>query len=675
MKRILHILLLFFAANTFLKAADKKISLNSPNKQLMVEISLGEQLIYSLYDNNTLLMKDSRIDLCVNGKKLCSNNQKATTKTSHQVETIVAPFYRNPQFTVEYNELAIQLKTGLKVEFRAYNQGIAYRFVTTAFKGKEYLVNDEVAEFNFVGSSDSYLPYSTNAKKPEAMAFQATYNVKPLKEQPSNNLAFLPSTVAIGKQSDNGEGTKVTLLESNLESYPGMFIRPEGESLKGWFARYPKSFDAYPWRVQRYVKEAENFIASCRGNRIFPWRILAVSHQDTEMPVNNLVYALAEPNRIGDTSWIKPGMVSWDWWNDWGLSHVSFKAGINMETYRYYIDFAQNHQIPYIILDEGWYDPKSGDMLTTIPEIALPELVKYAEERNVKVILWTVFNVLDDQLEAACRKYADMGIAGFKVDFLDRDDQEAVEMTYRIAETCAKHHLILDYHGIYPPKGINRTYPNIVNFESVFGMEEAKWSKIDDVDMPLYDVTFPFIRQQTGFTDFTPGGMRNATRTDFHPIYNNPMTMGTRCHQLAMYIIHDSPLTMLADNPTAYEREPQYTAFLSALPTIFDETQVLQGATGKYIVTARRKDEVWYVAGQTNWDERDLHVNFDFLEKGKAYDLRSFVDGANANKDATDYADSMVEGVTADDWKEIHLASGGGFLLKLYPNTSSNHSD
>lgn len=665
MKKHLCILILLCATFCLVKAADKKFSVTSPNASLKVDVTAGNYLTYNLLCNGKVLTKDCPIDISIDGRSLCTNIKSASSKKGHKKETIDAPFYRNPHFSVEYNSLSIQLNTGIAVEFRVYNEGVAYRLLTTGFESKEYIINDEVAQFNFVGSGTSYLPYSTNPKKPEAMAFQATYDVKPLKEQVSDNLAFLPSTVEIGEQDAEGNVTRVTIMESNLESYPGMFIRPEGESVKAWFARYPKSFVTSHWRVQRHVQETENYIARCKGNRSFPWRILAVSHRTIDMPANNLVYALAEPNRIGDTSWIKPGLVSWDWWNDWGIYGINWKAGINMDTYGYYIDFAQKYNIPYIILDEGWYDPKRGDMLTTIHEIDLPFLVEFAKKRNVKIILWTVFNVLDDQLEAACKKYSEMGIAGFKVDFLDRDDQEAVEMSYRIAEACAKHRLMLDYHGIYPPKGINRTYPNIVNFESVFGMEEAKWSEAGEKDMPLYDVTFPFIRQQTGFTDFTPGGMRNATRADFHPVYNNPMTMGTRCHQLAMYIVHDSPLTMLADNPTAYENEPEYTKFLSSIPTLFDETRILQGQIGKYIVTARRKGDTWYVAGQTNWDEREIDLPLSFLPEGN-YVVTLLTDGINANHNAADYS-LDTRNRRNSETITIHMASGGGFLLKTHP--------
>lgn len=313
----------------------------------------------------------------------------------------------------------MKLQGGFGVTFRAYNDGVAYRFYTTV--ASEVTVKDEVAEFNFPQDYTAYLPYTTNDKKPMAMAYQNVYDITPLsKAQPK--LAFLPVTVDCGS-------VKLTLLESDLEAYPGMFVQlQQGKyGLKGVFAPYPAKTDFYPWRKQEYVTETTDFISRSRGSRSYPWRVLAITEKDTDMPVNNLVYALASPNRIGDTSWVKTGKVAWDWWNDWNLKGVPFKAGINMDTYKYYIDFASRNGIEFIVLDEGWYDPKSGDMLTVIPELDLPELIAYGKSKGVEIVLWTVFNVLDSQLEAACKKYADMGIKGFKVDFLDRDDQTAVE--------------------------------------------------------------------------------------------------------------------------------------------------------------------------------------------------------------------------------------------------------
>ena len=655
-QKILTILIAIF---TISQANSKSIEINSPDGSIKVEVEVENSILYSM---------------TVDGKQICVGNKAgmslSNTSSTYHIkkvkqtlvdESIDAPFYRNPHFDVKYTDCSITMSNNQVLHFRIFNDGVAYRFETYGMKDSEYIVEKELAEFNFSENYKSYIPYSTNPKKPEAMAFQATYDTGVLSDQSHDNLGFLPLAIDCGTESS--PELKVTLNESDLESYPGMFVKVDNKSISGYFSKYPKSFDYYPWRLQKYVTSTEEYISRCEGDRTFPWRILSVSRKDIEMPLNNHVYALASSNRIGDTSWIKPGKVSWDWWNDWSISGVDFEAGINMETYKYYIDFASEYGLEYIILDEGWYDPKSGDMLTTIDSIDLPALVSYGKDKGVKLILWTVFNVLDKDLESACKKYSDMGIAGFKVDFLDRDDQEGVEMVYRIAKECARYKLLLDYHGIYKPTGINRTYPNIINFESVFGMEEAKWTKHDEKDMPLYDVTFPFIRQQSGFVDFTPGGMRNATKKDFQPIYNNPLTMGTRCHQLAMYIIHDSPLTMLADNPTSYLREPEYTRFMSDIPTVFDETRILMGKLGEYIVTARRKGDVWYIGGQTNWKSRDLMIDLSSLGIGIIH-ATIYSDGLNAEKNASDYKLEEKD-LSLSSPIKLHLASGGGFVIKF----------
>ena len=646
-----------------LTAAEKPLTICSPDQRIELTVNSDDELAFSLTVDGKEVMTPSKIGMTISGLELQSVKRRFNqVSNGTKSETIESPFYRVPRFDVSYNYSKIKITDFLFVEFRVFNDGLAYRFETTGMSGKQYKVKDELASYHFSDDYQSYIPYSTNAKKPEAMAFQAIYNVERLSHQPTDNLGFLPITISCGDEK-NPE-LKLTLMESDLEHYPGMFVRPDGKTVNGWFSRYPRTFDYYTWRVQKYVTSTEDYIAACQGNHTFPWRILSISRKDVEMPVNNLVYALASPNRIGDTSWIKPGKVAWDWWNDWGLIGVDFEAGINMNTYKYYIDCASAYGLEYIILDEGWYDPKSGDMLTTIKSIDLPELVRYGKEKHVRIILWTVFNVLDKDLESACKKYSEMGIAGFKVDFLDRDDQEGVDMIYRIAEKCAQYHLILDYHGIYKPTGINRTYPNILNFESVFGMEEVKWTKHDEKDMPQYDVTFPFIRMQSGYVDFTPGGMRNATNKDFQPIYYNPLTMGTRCHQLAMYVIHDSPLTMLADSPTSYESEAEYTKFLSSIPTIFDEVRVMDGQLGEYIVTARRKGNVWYIGGQTNWTSRDLTINLSEIGLSGTVKTVIYKDGVNADRNASDYKVEQKE-VYASEAMTIHLASGGGFLIKI----------
>ena len=648
--------LLLLIRNASFAAKEKKYVLSSPDGTLKVEISAGNELAYQVMHGNDTILSHSNIGLVLENGTIVGKTPRITGERRRKIkDNIESPFYRFKEFVATGNELDLKLKGGFGIIFRAYNEGVAYRFYTT--QSSDIIIKEEQAEFNFKEDYTAYLPYTTNDKKPMAMAYQNVYDITPLsKAQPK--LAFLPVTVDCGS-------VKLTLLESDLEAYPGMFVQSQQGKygLKGVFAPYPAKTDFYPWRKQEYVTETTDFISRSRGSRSYPWRVLAITEKDTDMPVNNLVYALASPNRIGDTSWIKTGKVAWDWWNDWNLKGVPFKAGINMDTYKYYIDFASRNGLEFIVLDEGWYDPKSGDMLTVIPELDLPELIAYGKSKGVEIVLWTVFNVLDSQLEAACKKYADMGIKGFKVDFLDRDDQTAVEMVYRIAEMTARYKLTLDLHGIYKPTGINRTYPHIINFESVFGMEEVKWTDIKN-NMPLYDVTFPYIRMMVGPVDYTPGAMRNATKADWRAMYYTPASMGTRCHQLAAYIVHDSPFTMLCDAPTNYLNEQECVDFIASLPVEVDSTFIASGELGKYIVTVRKKDVNWYIGGMTNWDERDVQLDFSFLPEGMSYTAVLFKDGVNANKQAEDYRKETIR-IDKDSRLTLHLASGGGFAMKL----------
>lgn len=648
--------LLLLSGNASFAAKEKKYVLSSPDGTLKVEISAGNELAYQVMHGNDTILSHSNIGLVLENGTIVGKTPRITGERRRKIkDNIESPFYRFKEFVATGNELDLKLKGGFGIIFRAYNEGVAYRFYTT--QSSDIIIKEEQAEFNFKEDYTAYLPYTTNDKKPMAMAYQNVYDITPLsKAQPK--LAFLPVTVDCGS-------VKLTLLESDLEAYPGMFVQSQQGKygLKGVFAPYPAKTDFYPWRKQEYVTETTDFISRSRGSRSYPWRVLAITEKDTDMPVNNLVYALASPNRIGDTSWIKTGKVAWDWWNDWNLKGVPFKAGINMDTYKYYIDFASRNGLEFIVLDEGWYDPKSGDMLTVIPELDLPELIAYGKSKGVEIVLWTVFNVLDSQLEAACKKYADMGIKGFKVDFLDRDDQTAVEMVYRIAEMTARYKLTLDLHGIYKPTGINRTYPHIINFESVFGMEEVKWTDIKN-NMPLYDVTFPYIRMMARPVDYTPGAMRNATKADWRAMYYTPASMGTRCHQLAAYIVHDSPFTMLCDAPTNYLNEQECVDFIASLPVEVDSTFIASGELGKYIVTVRKKDVNWYIGGMTNWDERDVQLDFSFLPEGMSYTAVLFKDGVNANKQAEDYRKETIR-IDKDSRLTLHLASGGGFAMKL----------
>jgi len=639
-------LLSLFLIVTLLSPDKKvKVNLNQEPASMALQIVSGQDTVVQSLSMGLELTDGTQV--------ATSSDRIVRTKRRTIRESVEAPFYHRPHFEIAANELTLQLKSGFELQIRAYNEGVAYRFVSR--RTHAYNIMSERLECRFGGDPDCWLSYSTNEKNPYAMAFQNFYDATTL-TQAAGKLAFLPATI-------QRQHSKVTLLESNVRHYPGMFVRSDSTGiLKAEFAHYPAQMDYYPWRRMSFVSRYEDYIARCEGSTELPWRILALADEDRQMPLNPLVYALSEPNQIGDTDWIRPGKVAWDWWNDWNLTGVDFRTGINMQTYRYYIDFASAYGLEYVILDEGWYDPKAGDMLTVIPELDLEALIAYAEQKRVKLVLWCVFNVLDDQLEEACQKYSQMGISGFKVDFLDRNDQTAVEMAYRIADKCAQYHLMLDYHGFYTPTGMNRAYPNVINYESVFGMEEMKWSP-KTVDMPQYDVTFPFIRMQAGPVDYTPGAMRNATRADWNASYSTPISQGTRCHQLATYVVFDSPFTMLCDAPTMYEKEPDYTRFLSSIPTVFDSTIVVMGELGQYIVTARRSAGTWYIAGLTNSSARDFSIPLSFLPAGQ-HQAVLYHDGVNADRQAQDYQVQRLI-IECGHPTSVHLAPGGGFVMKV----------
>jgi alpha-glucosidase len=460
------------------------------------------------------------------------------------------------------------------------------------------------------------------------------------------------------------DGKKLCITEADLESYPGLYLnKGEDQSLRGVFAPYPKQVKQGGHNMlQGLVTERENYIAKCKGSRSFPWRVFAVSTSDKELLDNDLVYLLAESSRVKDTSWIKPGKVAWEWWNDWNIYGVNFKSGINNDTYKYYIDFASKQGIEYVILDEGWAVNKKADLLQVVPQLDIQELVNYGKSRNVGIILWAGYWAIDRDMENVFKTYSDMGVRGFKVDFMDRDDQAMVDFYYRCAETAAKYHLMIDYHGAYKPTGLHRTYPNVINFEGVYGLEQLKWAP-PSIDMVTYDVTMPYIRMLAGPLDYTQGAMRNATKENYRPINSEPMSQGTRCRQLAEYVIFESPLNMLCDSPSNYLREPECTRFISEIPTIWDQTLALDGTIGEYIVIARRKDDVWYVGGLTNWNKRNITVDLSFLDKGN-YEVELFSDGVNADRAARDYKRDIFSALE-NQKLSVTLMPGGGFAAKI----------
>lgn len=644
-------------------SAQKQFLVQSPDNELKVNISVGNTIEYSVSHNGDLMIANSPISMSLtNGMSFGVNPRIAKLSTKTLNDTITASVYKRKEIADTYNELILKFKEGFSLVFRAYNDGIAYRFISDLKKPFE--VKSEEVNFNFPTDQKAYIPYVQIIKEPIEKqfynSFENTYQHINISQWDKKRLAFLPLVV------EGVNGKKVCITESDLTNYPGMYLYNGNGSttLSGVFAPYPKDIKQGGHNMlQGEVQSAEPYIARYNGATNFPWRIIIVSENDKELADNDMVYKLATPNKLADASWIKPGKVAWDWWNDWNLYDVDFRSGINNETYKYYIDFASQHGIEYVILDEGWAVNLQADLFQVVPEIDLKELVDYANKKNVGLILWAGYYAFNKDIEGICKHYSEMGIKGFKVDFMDRDDQPMVDFHYRAAEIAAKYHMMLDYHGTYKPTGLQRTFPNVINFEGVHGLEQMKWSP-ESVDQVTYDVTIPFIRMVAGPLDYTQGAMRNASKGNYRPVNSEPMSQGTRCRQLAEYIIFESPLNMLCDNPSNYMREKECTEFIANVPTVWDNTIALNGKIGEYITIAREKDDVWYVGSLTNWDARTLDVDLSFLGEG-SFKAEVFKDGANADRSGHDYKKEVID-IPSDRKLSIPMASGGGYVMKIY---------
>ena len=645
-----------------LNAQPNDYVLASPDGKLQVMVETGDGIHYSLVHDGDLLVGRSEIGMYMtDGSKFGGLEQVKKASTRGVDQTIKATLYKKAEVLDKFNELSLKFKE-FSLVFRAYDDGMAYRFVS--HKEEPYNVDHETAEFNFAKDWNMWAAYvAQHTESLESQyynSFENTYSYTPLSSWNKERLAFLPLMV------EGPRGKKIVVTESDLIDYPGMYLYNEkgDKNLSARFAPYPNEVrQGGHNNLQLEVQSRQPYIAKCVGNEKFPWRIIAVSEDDVQMADNDMVYRLARPadTTIG-WNWVKPGKVAWDWWNDWNIAGVDFKSGINTETYQHYIDFASANGIEYVILDEGWAVNGAADLFQVVPEIHLEKLVKYASERNVGLILWAGYWAFDRDMEKVCKHYSNMGIKGFKIDFMDRDDQHMVQFHQRAAMTAARYKLMVDFHGTYKPSGLNRTYPNVINYEGVHGLEQMKWSPAS-VDQVTYDVTFPFIRMMAGPVDYTQGAMRNATRSNYHPVYNEPMSQGTRCRQLAQYVVFESPLNMLCDSPSNYSKETECMEFISTVPTVWDETRALCGEVGKYIAMARRSGEEWYVGGMTDWNERTLTLDLSFLPQG-VYSVELYRDGVNADRRASDYKKEVFD-LPLNGLIKVKMAPGGGFAAKI----------
>lgn len=647
MRRIfLGILFFLFAANYI---CAKEYKLSSPDGKILLTVNAGTNLEWSATFEGREIITSVKAGMVLGDNKVFGEDEvvrKAVPGTINQtINPVVA--YKRSIVTDNCNTLLITFKSGLSVQFRAYNDGVAYRF-ETALKN-ELTIRSEITDIKFPRGSFSWYPLEDSFMSHNERLF--LYSSLDTIEQ--KHLASLPALFKVN-------GTDVLITESDIEDYPGMWLRGAGSGkLTGVHPAYPETEKAKNDR-DIAVTATKDYIAKTEGTRSFPWRVFIIAGNDGQLVENDLVYRLAAPCRLTDTKWIKPGKVAWDWWNANNIYGVNFRAGINNDTYKYYIDFASKNGIEYVVLDEGWY--KLGNVLEQVPDINVEELVRYGESKNVGIILWVVWKGLWDKMDKALTQYEKWGVKGVKVDFMQRDDQKVVNFYYEAARKAAEHHMLIDFHGAYKPDGLGRTYPNALTREGVKGLENDKWSK--DIT-PDHDVTLPFTRMVAGPMDYTPGAMVNMEKNNFNPVFTRPASQGTRVHQMALYVVFESPLQMLADSPSNYMKEQECTDFIVKVPVVWDDIKVLDAKIGDYLLLARRSGQEWFAGAITDWSRREFELNLSFLPAGN-YTMEIFRDGVNADKYAQDYKHLKTD-VKSGDQMKIVLAPGGGWVARIVP--------
>ncbi|WP_455996793.1 glycoside hydrolase family 97 protein [Phocaeicola barnesiae] len=661
--------LLFYLLTGSVWAQDYRLT--SPDGKLNINICTEKALTWSIEQQGDTVILPSAIALKIredrpNGTETTWGNPVKVSKASEkEIRTSFStPFYKRTVVKDQYNQLLLKCKGGYSIEFRAYDDGAAYRFILE--QRKPMLIEQETAEFNFTADHQAFIPYVNDNRGGERYCypFESYYDECKLSEMIPDSLAITPLMV------DLGNGHKAVIMDAGVENYPGMFLLRNNDkphALTATFAPYPLEETVGGHNRLNFVPTRRaDYLAHTDARQTLPWRVVIVSEKDTQLADNDMAQRLAPACRLTDTSWIIPGKVAWDWWNACNLTGVDFKAGINTPTYKAYIDFAAENHLEYIIIDEGWSSPEN--LLDVNPEIDLEALIAYGNQKNVGIILWSSWRNAIKDTDNTFKHYSKLGIKGFKIDFFDRDDQPVIRSMYELAQKAADNHLVLDYHGI-KPGGIQRAYPNILNFEGVKGLENAKWEPIVNGqplhDFPRYDVSAPFLRMLAGPMDYTPGAMINATRSAFRAVYDRPMSQGTRVHQMAMYTLFESPLQMLADSPNKYRKEQECTDFIAKVPTVFDETVALDGKVGEYISLARCKDGIWYVGAMTDWTPRQCTIDLSFLSEGE-YEAEIFADGINADREATDYR-KEIRTVKTNDKLNIEMAPGGGWTARITP--------
>jgi alpha-glucosidase len=630
--------------------------LKSPDGMTEVRIGTIDSLTIAISHNGKPVLLPSTIALAVGTTTPLGRAPVLLDSHVEQVrETILPPVAEKRKVIPDhYNQLTLKFRGQYALIIRAYDDGVAYRFRTEipdsiVVTDEKLVVRLSPTDSLWFPAEDSFLSHS-----------ERLYPFIGANAVSDTLMCCVPMIAA------KSSGVRMAITEADLLDYPGLYLRGTGvgsPSLQSLFPAYPREEELVGDRTVKVTKRAP-YIARTTGTRNFPWRVFGIADRDGALIENDIVYRLGSPCTLKETAWIRPGKVAWDWWNANNIAGVDFKAGINTATYIHYIDFASKYGIEYIILDEGWTKP--GDLFEINPAMDMHRLFAHAKKKGVGIILWVTSKALDDRMIEALDTFKAWGAAGIKVDFMQRDDQKMVNYYERVARETAKRHMLVDFHGAYKPTGFSRTYPHALTREGVKGLENSKWS--NDVT-PHHDVTLPYTRMFAGAMDFTPGAMHNASQGEFRYIFQQPMSQGTRCHQLAMYVVYESPLQMLCDSPTNYEREPEAMEFLRAVPTTWDETRVLNGVIGQYVTVARRKGNTWYIGSMTDWTPRELELDLKFLNSTSGH-ITIYQDGVNADRFASDYKRTQLS-FNPEQPLKVTLAPGGGWVAVV---TTSAHN-
>lgn len=616
-------------------------TVNSPDSRITVNVETGTNTTYSVTFNGKVILNPSPISMTFDNGTVIGRNMEVKNVERSTQNKVLKPVVRqkSEQIIDHYNEMVLDAEN-YKLYFRVYNDGLAYRFHTD-FPDSLKVLNEEVT-YCFPEDYNTLFPEERTMLSPQQPLF------KPMKLSEIGTDHFCSTPILI-KVDDNA---RIFISESDLESYPGMFLRKQGkQELAGKFAAYSLEEKANDDR-QLFPTKRADYIARVNGTRNYPWRAMIVAENDANLITNQLIYKLA-PEAEGDFSWVRPGKIAWDWYNALILTGVDFKCGINNDTYKYYIDFASKYGIEYVVIDDGWSE--AWDVTKVIPEINMEELVAYGKKKNVDLILWVSWAPFREKIDKAFDKFNEWGIKGIKMDFMNRDDQTMVDFYYEVARKALDHKMLVDFHGAYKPTGWLRTFPNVLTSEGVAGLENHKWGSFVT---PKHNVTLPFTRMVAGPMDYTPGAMVNLHEKDHKINFNLPASVGTRCHQLGMYVVYESPLQMLADSPSNYYREPECMEFLSQVPVVWDETRVLKASVGEYIVVARRSGDTWFIGGMTGEKGQKFEIDLDFIKGNKT--LTCWEDGVNVELNANDFARRSRK-VKQGDKLTINMYDGGGF--------------